>query len=256
MGLASSTRKGEVTVLDLVVLTRDEADRIGACLLSVPGARAWVLDAGSTDTTVDVARSFGATVIPTDWPGFAAQRHRSLGVGEAPFQLFLDADERLSPAGWRAVQGVLAAPGPAVGWTLARSTVYAGRALRHGRAWPDRRIRLVRRGFARWSNDPVHEVLRVDGPIADLDGWIDHHPYRSFADHLRTIDRYSQLHADALIERGARAGPFAPAAHAAWHLTRALLGGAAWDGAPGLAFAGMGAVHAGLKWRRVRCGSR
>ena len=83
--------------------SREELERVWA----------WVLDAGSTDGTPDVVRSLGGTVISTDWPGFADQRRRSLGVGDAPFQLFLDADERLSPEGVRAVQRVLDEPGAA-----------------------------------------------------------------------------------------------------------------------------------------------
>lgn len=226
---------------------------MGACIASVPFARAWVMDGGSTDGTVDAARRAGATVIEADWPGFVAQRNRALALGDAPFQLVLDADEQLSAAARADVLRVLTDPGDAVAWSFPRATTWAGRTLAHGRAWPDRQVRLFRRGAGRWAGDGVHERLVVDGRIAPLAGPILHAPYRTLQEHAWTVDRYSRLHADALRARGVRARPWTPAVRASWSLLRALIvERGLLDGPHGVGFAVMGAAHTGLKWHRVR----
>ena len=101
-------------MLTLVVVACNEADRIGRCLDSVPASRKLVLDSGSTDVTVSVARAHGAEVIETDWPGFVAQKNRALALVDTPFALSLDADEWLSHAAAAEVAAVLADPGTAL----------------------------------------------------------------------------------------------------------------------------------------------
>ena len=92
-----STRGG--AVLSLVVIAKNEADRIERCLSSVPFADdVVVLDSGSSDATVAVAERCGARVIHTDWPGHVVQKNRGLEACRGDWILSLDADEWLSAA--------------------------------------------------------------------------------------------------------------------------------------------------------------
>ncbi len=248
-------------MLTLVVVAKNEADRIARCLQSVPFAsRRLVLDSGSTDDTVAVAHRCGAEVIRTDWPGFVAQKNRALSHVDTPFALSLDADEWLSPAAATDVQRVLedvrtgSGPGSPAGWSFPRASVWRGREVRHGSWYPDRKLRLVRMAaHPRWGGDDPHDRLVVDGPVERLHGDIGHDPYRRFSDHLRTIDRYTALNAEALAARGVTARRRDPVVHALGHFAKSyvLLRGYR-DGPTGLVLAGLGAVHAGLKWHRLR----
>ncbi len=240
-------------MLTLVVITRDEADRIGACLESVPWAsERVVVDSGSTDETVAIARSVGASVVQTGWPGHVAQKNLALTHGTQPWVLSLDADERLSPEASEELRAALMDPGEAVGFSFPRCSSWLGRPIRHGRWYPDRKLRVVRRGEGLWVGDDPHDQLTVQGPIAELVGDILHDPYRDFSEHLRTIDRYTRIHADAMARRGQRAHWWDLALRPPLHFVNAyLLKRGFLDGPSGAAIAGLGATHVALKWSRL-----
>jgi glycosyltransferase involved in cell wall biosynthesis len=250
----------EAVDLSLVVVARDEADRIARCLRSVPGdiERIVVLDASTADATARVAAACGARVVIRPWPGHVAQKNHGLSLATRSWVLSLDADEWLSPEAARAIAEALAQPGSAAGFSFPRRNVWLGRPLRAGRWYPDRKVRLVRRGAARWAGDDPHDRLEVDGSVRPLQGDIHHVPYRTFWEHLATIDRYSRTSAASLHARGLRARRWDPWVRPALHIVDAVLARAGWrDGADGLALAGLGAVHVHLKWSRLRrLGSR
>lgn len=240
-------------MLSLVVITKDEADRIEACLASVPMAtERVVVDSGSTDGTPEIARRCGARVVETDWPGHVAQKNRALALATQPWVLSLDADERLSEEAVVAVQQAMARPGDAVGFSFPRLSTWLGTPIRHGRWYPDRKLRLVARGRGRWVGLDPHDRLEVDGPVRRLQGDILHTPYRDLSEHLRTIDAYTAIHAERLAASGVRARWHDVAVRPPLHFVDAyLLRRGFLDGVPGLAVASLGATHTLLKWTRL-----
>lgn len=241
--------------LSVAIIARDEADRLPEAIRSVQGfaAEVVVLDSGSTDGTVQVARDLGARVIETDWPGHVAQKNRALQACEQPWVLSIDADERVGPELALAIRGVLASDAPAspAGYRFARCSHWLGRPIRHGTWYPDRRLRLVRRDRARWVGDDPHDRLEVDGPVGELPGDLVHHPYRDLSEHLATIDRYTAIAAGELGRRGVRARWWDVALRPPLHIVKALLLKAGLrDGVPGLVIAGLGAAYVLLKWGR------
>lgn len=242
-------------MVSLVVVARNEADRIGRCLRSLPGdvERIVIVDASTTDDTAAVARREGATVIERPWPGHVAQKGFALSCATRPWILSLDADEWLSPIAAAEVRAVTCTPGTVDGYTFPRCSEWLGRPIRSGRWYPDRKLRLVRRGTAAWVGDDPHDQLVSDGRTGLLSGEILHTPYRTIWEHVRTIDRYTATHARSLRARGVRARPWDPYVRPALHFVDAVLLKRAWrDGIDGLAVAGLGAVHVHLKWARIR----
>ncbi len=248
-----------MSTLSLVMITLDERDRIARAIRSVPFAdEVLVLDCGSTDGTCARARALGARVVRTDWPGFVAQKNRALQLARGDLVLALDADEWLGPDAQAEVRALLRSPGPFDAWSFPRLSRWMGRPIRHGSWYPDRRIRLVRNGRGRWVGPEPADTLWTPGPVGALRHPIEHDPYRSLAEHLRTIDRYSRAHAASLHRRGVRPRPWTPFVRASWHFTRHVLLRGGWrDGWRGVALGGLGALHTGLKWSRARrCASR
>jgi glycosyltransferase involved in cell wall biosynthesis len=241
-------------VLSLVVISQDERDRIEACLASVPFAdEVLVIDSGSSDGTPELARSLGARVVETDWPGHVAQKNRGLDWATHDWVLSLDADERLSEQAQRSVRAALADPGGAAGFSLPRCSTWQGRPMRHGRWYPDRKVRLVRRSLARWAGVDPHDTLHVDGEVVRLAGDIEHDPYRSLDEHLRTIDRYTAIHARSLHDAGVRARRIDVWLRPPLHFVDAMVVRAGLlDGWRGVAVASLGARHTFLKWSRLR----
>jgi glycosyltransferase involved in cell wall biosynthesis len=239
--------------LSVCVITRDEAANIEACLRSVAFADEWiVVDSGSTDGTREIARAAGARVIERAWTGYVDQKNFALDQAAGEWVLFLDADERVSDALRAAILAVLDASDAKDGYTMPLLTRYLGRWIRHGGWYPDRKLRLFRRGRGRWVGGDVHERAEVDGSVGALDGDLLHYSYASIADHLVTIDRYTTLSAEQKHRAGARAGPVSlvlrPAAKFAvtYVLRRGFL-----DGVPGLVVAVTGAFYVFLKYAKL-----
>ena len=244
-----SLRRG---VLSVAIICRDEVDRIERAIRSVAFAdEVVVVDSGSTDGTVELARRLGARVIEADWPGHVAQKNRAWAEARGDWVLSIDADEAVSAPLAAAIQAALRGPA-ADGYRFARLNTWLGYPLRHGRWYPDRRLRLARKAAGRWGGDDPHDQLVVDGVVAELEGDLDHVPYRSLADHLATIDRYSRISAAGLRARGVRAGWGDVLVRPTWHFLRAFVFAAGFrDGIPGLVVAGLGAMYTLLKWARA-----
>jgi glycosyltransferase involved in cell wall biosynthesis len=185
--------------ISLALITKNEANRLGACLASVAGLvnEVVVLDSGSSDDTVALAESLGARVIVTDWPGFGVQKNRAIAACHHDWVLCLDADERLSPelaASIRALFAGAPAQMPQLAaFRFPRCNRFLGRYLRHGEGYPDWSTRLIDRRAARWSEDPVHETVRVDGRVGRLHGDLIHDSADTLENYLNKQNRYSSL---------------------------------------------------------------
>ncbi len=191
--------------LSVTVITRDEAADLEACLASVAWAdELVVVDAESTDRTVEIASKFTPRVFVRPWPGFGAQKNFALAQATRPWVLSLDADERVTPELRHAIERVLAADGPLDGYHVQRKNLFAGRWLRHGGWFPDYQLRLFRRAAGRFPEVRVHESVRVAGRVGRLRAPLVHESYRDVADFVERADRYSTLAARDLVERGVR----------------------------------------------------
>lgn len=194
-----------MTRVSVIVITRDEARNVGGALESVHWADdIVVVDSGSTDDTVAVARRHTDRVVTHAWPGYGAQKNYAAGLAAHDWVLSLDADERVTPALAHEIRGLLSA-GPAnQGYRIPRVTRYLGRWIRSTDWYPDRQLRLYDRRAGRWNDRRVHESVVVEGAVGRLGAEIEHRPYRDIAHHLRTIDRYSTLAADQMRAEGRR----------------------------------------------------
>jgi glycosyltransferase involved in cell wall biosynthesis len=193
--------------LSVVVVTRNEEERLRACLESVAWAdEIVVVDAESDDKTVTIAREFTDHVVVRPWPGYAAQKNAALDLATGDWLLSLDADEVVSAELRAEVGRVLAADGPADGYAVPRRNIFWGRWVRHGGLYPDWQARLFRRGRGRFAARAVHESVTVDGRVERLAGHLEHRSYRDVGDFLARADRYATLAAEEAVAAGRRAG--------------------------------------------------
>jgi glycosyltransferase involved in cell wall biosynthesis len=207
--------------ISVVIIAKNEATSIAECLASVAWAdERIVLDSGSTDGTVDMARELGAAVYVTpDWPGFGPQKNRAIALATCDWILSLDADEQVSPQLRDEILSVVKT-GDAVAYRMPRSSRYCGRYLCHGGWWPDHVTRLFRHGHGRFSDDLVHERLLVEGKVGTLTHPLLHDTYASLEEVIGKINRYSSLGAEQAFARGERCGLMAAIGHGAWAFFR------------------------------------
>lgn len=206
------------------LLTCDEADRLPATLaaLSHHVGRILVLDSGSKDGTIEIAKAAGAEVIERPWEGWVVARNYLLSQVQSPWTVMLDADEVLDEAFWRE----LAETGfPNVVWSSAsarRETVYLGRRMHY--AWqPDWKTFLFRTGKAAFLGGAVHERIEVGGDSVRLSARVAHFSYRDFDDHIQRMRRYAKLGAQDLRARGIQVRWRDLTLRPLWHVVRMLV---------------------------------
>ncbi|MDH5285808.1 MAG: glycosyltransferase family 2 protein [Betaproteobacteria bacterium] len=240
--------------LSLVVITRDAAAGIAQCLASFPLAgEALVVDSGSADDTVEIARARGARVLRQEWLGFGAQKRFAVDAAAHDWVMCMDADERATPELVAAVAALFASGAPsAPAYAVARRNRFLGRWLAHGEGYPDWNVRLFDRRRARWTDDPVHEHVVADGAVGRLAGDLLHDSADSIADYVAKQNRYTSLQAEAMHARGEQASAARIAlAPIARFLRFYVLKLGFLDGAAGFAHVAIGAFASFLKYVKL-----
>ncbi len=239
--------------LSVTLITMNESGRIAPALESVSWAdEIVVVDAHSTDDTVEQARRFTDRVITRDWPGYVAQKNYAAAIASHDWVLSLDADERVTPELADQVRHLLTTDPPHAGYRVPRVTFYLGRWWRTTDWYPDHQLRLYDRRRAAWQGRHVHESVRATGRTGRLTGELQHLAYRDVSHHLETIDRYTTLAARQLLEDGTRASWIDLVAHPpAAFLRNYLLRRGILDGTPGLIVSGLNAYYVWLKYVKL-----
>lgn len=193
--------------LSVAVITWNEEERLRACLESVAWAHEIVVvDAESTDKTVGIVREFTDRIWIRPWPGFAAQKNFAIDQTTGEWVLSLDADERVSAELRAEIERVVESPSSADGYALPRKNFFCGVWVRHGGLYPDRQLRLFRRGRGRFVEHAVHESVEVQGTVARLDYPLLHESYRSLDEFIQRSNYYSTLAAREWLASGRRVG--------------------------------------------------
>jgi (heptosyl)LPS beta-1,4-glucosyltransferase len=206
-----------------VVITRNEADRIGACLRTLGDVCSdiVVLDSGSSDDTVAIARAAGARVEHQDWLGFAAQKNAAIALATQPWVLLLDADERLAE-GAAAELRTLFRTGQvetADVWRIRRYNWFLGRRM----SSPDKLPRLMRAGV-RFLPMLVHERPDTAGRrVKPSRVALEHDSSRSREHNVGKQDWYARLWAQQRHAEGRHCGPWSAWVHAAAYWLKAYV---------------------------------
>ncbi len=186
-------------MLSVVIIAHNEEANIARTITSVQPLVAdgkgevIVVDSGSNDRTVEIARSLGAKVFVEEWKGYAAQKNSAIAKASGDWILSLDADEEVD-AELREAVASDATTGHADGFMISRKNFFLGRWIKHGGFWPDPKLRLFRRGAAKFEDRAVHEDARLASSSAGtLQGALLHHSYPTLADYIAHMNRYSSL---------------------------------------------------------------
>lgn len=199
------------STLSVTIITLNEADNLERTLASVRFAdEVVVVDSGSTDRTVEIARSFGAKVFSEAWKGFALQKNSAIDKCTGTWVLSLDADEELTVELQAEIRSMLEADERIVpqvdAYRLRLRHVYLGRWMRYGGYYPDMKLRLFRRltasGIAHFTERPVHESVQVAGRVETMKQDFLHHGYPNLELYLEHMNRYSTLGAQLAAAKG------------------------------------------------------
>jgi glycosyltransferase involved in cell wall biosynthesis len=242
--------------ITLVVVARDEERNLPRCLDAAGFcAETLVVDSGSTDRTVEIARERGARVLERAWTGYRDQKNFGAAQAAQPWILCLDADEVVTPALRDSILAAFRDGDPAAdAFELNRHGVYAGRLIDHSGWYPEWRTFLYRKGSAVWSGREPHPYVEFRGRVrARLDGDLLHHTYADLAEHLRKNAASARAAAAAMHEDGRRARWTDLLVRPKFALLRRLVLQRAYlDGYRGLCIAVMAGVYTFLKYAHLR----
>lgn len=243
--------------LSVFLIVHNEERHLADCLASVADlvgkacGEIVVLDDGSQDSTVEIARRAGARVEFRPFDDFGHQKQAALDMTTGEWVLSIDADEQVTPQLASEIVAVVSGSGTADGYWMRRELIYLGARLRFGGTGGDWVLRLARRSRVRFQLLPIHEHMIVNGRTARLRGSLRHVKYRTLAEHVAQLDRYTQMVAD---DKRARGKTFAP-----WHLlripleiwSRLILRLGLLDGRPGIIWAAMAGFYSFLKYAKI-----
>lgn len=238
------------------IITRNEHDNLPRCLRSIVSVvdEIVVLDSGSTDDTLDIARCHGAQTFHKDWAGYVSQKNHALSLARHDWVLSLDADEELSPALRSEILQIKAAEKEpdVVGFVVSRVVFFEGQWIRFGDWYPDLLPRLFLKKHARFEGGSVHERLELDGPTRTLSGELHHYTYKNRIDQIRRLHRYSTLWAQQAYARGKTCSRSAPYIHSWWRIFRAMVLKGGWRGGVlGWRIALASAMEVRLKYQKL-----
>jgi glycosyltransferase involved in cell wall biosynthesis len=192
--------------ISAVIITLNEENNIMRCLNSLHGIvdEIVVVDSFSTDNTPNLCKlNENTRFLQRNWAGYAKTKNWGNEQASHPYILSIDADEALDEE-LRASILSLKAKGLSGVYQLNRIANYCGKWIKYSGWYPDKKIRLFRKGSAYWSGDLVHEKLIVDdsGPIRLLPGHLLHYSINSIAQHKQVIAKYAALKAQASLNNG------------------------------------------------------
>jgi glycosyltransferase involved in cell wall biosynthesis len=243
--------------LSAIIIAKNEAANIGACLDSVAFAdERIVVDSGSDDETVAIAKAKGARVEFHAFKGFGRQFNHALSLAQGEWVFSIDADERVSPGLAKELQQAMT-DGAADGYEVPRLSTFCGREMRHSGWYPDYVLRLWRRGRARWTEDLVHPRPVCTGTVVRLKQPLNHHPVLRIGQSLSRMDHYSTLAAEMLVARGKRVSFASGITHGLWTFLRTyVLRGGFLDGREGFLLAVANAEGTYYKYMKAWLASR
>jgi glycosyltransferase involved in cell wall biosynthesis len=210
--------------LSVVIITKNSAQKIRACLESVKwAAEIIIVDSGSHDDTCNICSEYTDKVFQHDWQGFGVQKQRAVSYASYSWILSLDSDEVLSHALIGEIVHVLSNDTNKHGFYIPRLSWYCGKAIHHSGWRPDYVLRLFDKRYGNFNDALVHEKVEISGELGKLRNDIIHYSFDSLDVVLEKINSYSSLSAQKMYQNGKRCGIWFAIAKGWWAFFRTYI---------------------------------
>ncbi len=181
-------------MISIIIITKNEEKNIERCLKSVQWANEIiVVDAVSTDRTVQIAKSLNAKVIIKQWEGFAKQKEFAMQQASNEWIFSLDADEEVTVELKEEILSTIELSYTLNGYEVPRKSFFLDRWMKNGGWYPGHQLRLFKKSKARMNHRPVHEGFLIEGNIGRLKANLDHYTYNSLHHYIEKMNTYSSL---------------------------------------------------------------
>ena len=236
------------------IISYNEEDKLEECLKSLQGVvdEIVIVDSLSTDRTREIAAAYTDRVYEQKFLGHIEQKNLAVSKAKYDWILSLDCDERLSDELRQSILAVKGGAKDADAYRMARKTFYVYRWLNH--CWyPDYKVRLFNRTTANWGGINPHDRVEVQGQnIVTLRGDILHYSFDSIAEHINTLNSFTEIGADEIIRRGKSATVFSPWTRGLWTFLKLYIFKRGFmDGYAGLVVAVLSGFHVFVKYNKI-----
>jgi (heptosyl)LPS beta-1,4-glucosyltransferase len=212
-----------------------------------------IVDSGSQDRTLSIAREYGVKIVHQDWLGFSAQKQLAINAAQHDWVLFLDADEILTTNAVQEISQALSKNDLPSAFSLPRKNYFQGKWIQHGSWWPDRVVRLINRQQGQMKPVQVHECWQTVGKVYTLQSAIRHYSYGNYSELLQKADSYSSLAAQEKFAQGLACSKWSPLGHAIAAFMRLfVLKRGFLDGIEGAAIAYTTALASFMKYAKLQ----
>ncbi|NRA65793.1 MAG: glycosyltransferase family 2 protein [Pseudobacteriovorax sp.] len=238
--------------LSVIIITKDEEQNIERCLKSLPeGCDIVVVDSGSNDKTVAIAKSFGCRVFTRKFTNFAEQKNYALEQAHGNWVLSMDADEEL--VGVDSVADLTPKETTSEAFRICRKLSFMGKTLGFGKT-KDAPVRLFKSGVGRFEN-PIHERFAVPSNPGKIRANIHliHYSYKDLTDYFLRFNRYTSQIAQNHLEKNRRI-PLLHLVLRPWFefIIRYILRLGFLDGYPGYCYALISSHYAFIKFAKLK----
>lgn len=192
--------------LSVAIITLNEEKNLERCLRSLTriADEIVIVDSFSTDRTIAIAEQYSARIIQHAFEGYVKQKNIACEKTSYDWVLSIDADEVISP---ELEQSILSVKNDTKyrAYTMSRLTNYSGKWIKHSGWYPDRKIRLFNKSAGQWIGDRIHEKWEAHSktePVGKLSGDLMHYSFYCISDHIKKIEKYTEISARTAVERG------------------------------------------------------
>jgi glycosyltransferase involved in cell wall biosynthesis len=197
-----------MTQISAVIITKNEAKNIERCILSLQNVadEILVLDNGSTDKTIEIAKNLGARVEVTKWQGYSKTKNYGSLLASNNYILSIDADEALSDELKNHIISIKTSLRIDHAYKFNRLTNYCGKWIKHCGWYPDTKMRLWSKEAGKWQGE-IHEEVKLEPFVKHfhLKGDLLHYSYYNIEEHFKQADKFTTLTAKDAFEKGKKA---------------------------------------------------
>ncbi len=239
--------------ISAIIITKNEGKNILSCLQSLSFVQEIIIiDSGSTDKTIEIAKDFGCQVFIEEWKGYGPQKQSAVEKASFKWILSLDADERIPEETAEIITQVIKKP-LAKAYSFPRKNIFHGKWIKHAGWWPDRVIRLFHKNYGKFEG-LIHESWKTKEKVIHLNTPIIHYPFKNYSHMIQKMDLYSSIAAKELSQKANIAtNPFNPILHGTWMFIRTYFLKLGFiDGFDGLIISLYNAGNSFLKYAKLR----
>ncbi len=198
--------------LSTVIITLNEEQNIARCLDSLLeiSDEIIIVDSYSTDKTQEICKKYNVKFVKHQFEGHIQQKNYALSCAQHDYILSVDADEVIGQELKKSIL-LLKENINKIGYSFNRLNNYCGQWIYHSGWYPDRKLRLVKKGMAFWTGENPHDYLKLknaEDQEGFLQGDLHHYSYNSISEHIEQANKFTSISSKAAYEKGLRVNRF------------------------------------------------